>query len=103
MSGPVDDPGEERFPVSASSVINELFFEPKKMIEESSEGEHSHERASTVGARNVHRYRVLVYNVINGMLKHVKFTIYTRNQNVAIQCNQNFVERPTYVRYTSPK
>ena len=41
MSGPVDDPGEERFPVSASSVMNELFFEPKKMIEESSEGEHS--------------------------------------------------------------
>ena len=33
------------------------------------------------------------------MLKHVKFTIYTRNQNVAIQSNQNFIERPIYMCY----
>ena len=37
ISGDVEEPGEERLPVRASSVMNELFLEPKKMIEESSD------------------------------------------------------------------
>lgn len=37
ISGDVEEAGEERLPVRASSVMNELFLEPKKMIEESSD------------------------------------------------------------------
>lgn len=66
ISGDVEEPGEERLPVRASSEMNELFLEPKKMIDESSDRlAHTMKERSTVRTRNIHGNRVLVDNVID--------------------------------------